>query len=238
VHWRRTESAWALGEPEDSFFVKMPVHRRRLQFLAQPSDGEASQCPVVWLFRPHCRIAHRAAGTFEVGCLSSFYWIAESAALAGAAGLANRETFAFATICLRGRIVWEEPELRKFMAALPARFKPSVVPWQDPELRDRFSGPDLAVAAGIRWARQRVIVVAGGGYMMANEVWEYARARGVEIVRLPLEAFDWRALRRLPVQHTVLSPLFGDPERRLLEQCEPVPQALLAAMESKNGVER
>jgi hypothetical protein len=216
----------------------MPVHRRRLQFLAQPSDGEASQCPVVWLFRPHCRIAHRAAGTFEVGCLSSFYWIAESAALAGAAGLANRETFAFATICLRGRIVWEEPELRKFMAALPARFKPSVVPWQDPELRDRFSGPDLAVAAGIRWARQRVIVVAGGGYMMANEVWEYARARGVEIVRLPLEAFDWRALRRLPVQHTVLSPLFGDPERRLLEQCEPVPQALLAAMESKNGVER
>ncbi|MGD0500491.1 MAG: hypothetical protein ABSC23_18870 [Bryobacteraceae bacterium] len=237
VQWRRTESAWARGEPDDSFFVKIPVHRRRLQLLAQASDGDASQCPVVWLFRPHCKIAHQAAGTFESGVYSSFYWIAESGTLAGAGGLVNRETVAYATNCLRGRIVWEERELRKLMAELPDRFKPSVVPWRS-ELRDRFFGPDLAVAAGIRWADRRVIVVAGGGYVMPEAVWNYARDRGVEIVRLPLDAFDWRAIRRLPVQHTMLSPLFGDPERRLVEQCEPVPEELLEAMESDRGEEK
>ena len=226
IHWRKTISAWIDGAPPESFFVKLPARSNVITLEAdRQSDQQRKPCPVVWMFTPGAMVQSRVSGTFSSDVYSSFYWLASSRSMAS--GCIVQERVAFCVNILRGRVLWEPDAVRHFLETLPRRFQPAAAPWYDPELT-RFKGPDLAVATGIKYADDRIIVVADSTFVFGRNLQDYAQSRSpeVEIVRLPWSGnvFPWEARRRLALQHTVPSPRFGDPDPRLLAQIPPVPK--------------
>jgi hypothetical protein len=223
IDWPASLRAWAEGAPAGRFFVKIPTRYNDPDPDRDAGAYEATECPVAWLFRPGAAVQTKASGSFGK-VYSSFYWVHSSTHLCG--GLITQEKLAYAVNVLRGRIAWTEDALKRLLASLDERLKPTVAPWSDKEL-EGFEGPELCVAAAVRWAADRAVVVAPCDYVVPRKVWNYAVARKVELVRAPWECFPWEARRRLAIQHTMpAASMFCEPDARLVEHCEPVPAGL------------
>ena len=222
IDWRRTLRAWADGEPEREFYVKAAARRGRLgrppSRAARP-QAAGRPCPVAWIFAPSATVEQRAcARMFDT--YSSFYWLR---AVVRGAGNITRETVGYCVNVLRGRSDWDEASVRRMLDALPLAEHPRIAPWDDPELAG-FRGPDLAVAAAVRWAHDRAIVVADHGCDLGLACQAYARRRGVDLVKISWDAFGDDARRRLAVQHTAPSKShFADPPPYVLRVIPPVP---------------
>jgi hypothetical protein len=96
------------------------------------------------------------------------------------------------------------------LSRLPPERLCKAAPWIDPELA-RFQGTDQAIAAGIRYAARRVVVVSRSRQPLGREVVRYAAERGVEIARVPTDGFAPARLERYRWHHFV--PAGGDAYR-------------------------
>jgi len=222
IDWRRTLRAWADGEPEREFYVKAAARRGRRgrpPSRAARSQAAGRPCPVAWIFAPSATIEQRAcARMFDT--YSSFYGLR---AVVRGAGNITRETVGYCVNVLRGRSDWDEASVRRMLDALPPAEHPRIAPWDDPELAG-FRGPGLAVAAAVRWAHDRAIVVADHGCDLGLACQAYARRRGVDLVKISWDAFGDDARRRLAVQHTAPSKShFADPPPCVLRVIPPDP---------------
>ena len=222
IDWRRTLRAWADGEPEREFYVKAAARRGRRgrpPSRAARSQAAGRPCPVAWIFAPSATIEQRAcARMFDT--YSSFYGLR---AVVRGAGNITRETVGYCVNVLRGRSDWDEASVRRMLDALPPAEHPRIAPWDDPELAG-FRGPGLAVAAAVRWAHDRAIVVADHGCDLGLACQAYARRRNVDLVKISWDAFGDDARRRLAVQHTAPSKShFADPPPCVLRVIPPDP---------------
>jgi hypothetical protein len=221
---RRTHRAWAAGDPESEFFVKltssrgMPGGRSRHELMA--SGG--TPCPVAWIFAPGAEVRHEAsARMFDV--YSSSYWLSSVERLDG--GI-TRERVAYAVNYCRGRADRDdEASTRTMVDALSAAERCRIPPWDDPELTGAgFHGPRLAVAAAIRWARNRAIVVADDDFDPGLQCRTYARRRGIALVAIPWRAFGEATRRRFALQYTARSrSQFTEPPPCVLRVIPAVP---------------
>lgn len=230
IDWRRTERAWARGEPRDIPYVKIPVGAAAGD-TQQDVDREApanepTPIPVAWLWNPNAAISEHAAACFPPQHVySSFYWLQESRPLPGCVRT-TQERVAYSVNVLRGRSSWTDEDVQALLRRLPEAQKPTVSPWRDPELK-RFAGPDLAVATAVKYADRKIVVAHDFStcYAVGAGVRTYARNRGIEIVEAPWTCFGEPELRnRLALQHTAPSRTpFTDPPPYIMRMIPAVP---------------
>ncbi|MCX6899305.1 MAG: hypothetical protein NT105_11430 [Verrucomicrobia bacterium] len=206
------------------FYVKMAT-KTRIRVLqkkvATESAGKPKQCPVVWIWSPDSVISDRVAANFPpFGVHSSYYFLTNTKSLPGNI---TREQIAYSVNILRGRSTWTEEQVRVLLASLPENQKPRLEPWHDQELRS-FTGPALAIAAGVKYAGDRVVVVADYRFTIDANLQTFAHRRGIEIVRLAWDVFGQDVRRRIAFQHTAPSQdPYKDPPAAIMRQIPPVP---------------
>lgn len=93
----------------------------------------------------------------------------------------------------------------------PARFQCRINTLSDPELKD-FSYSELGVAWAIKYAEDAVLVVARDGWQASRELEDFARAKNVRIILIPLFNFSHDFIERLRTLHFISTSLKNYPE--------------------------
>lgn len=202
--WRRTVRSFASGQRQ--LYVRE----------AGPARGAGwHPDPFVWIFDSRCRIVERDCVNWERApspCIATLLYIASSRFLARGRIRADRLA-AFTDFNLvppPGDLCLEGPASRaralRSVRKLPHARICRVVPWKDPEFAS-FAGTHQAIAAAIRYASRRVIVVAPSTAAPDADVMAYAKRRGIELCRLALEEFPVSLVQRFRDHHFAPSPI-------------------------------
>lgn len=205
---RQTVRARAAGQQTP--WVRMP----RKQAAAE-CDG---RCPVVWVWEPDAPIVGtfpgyvpKERGTSVPLCYSTFYWLSARESFAN--GIATRQRCAYAVSLMRGMMPWPGWSIdaaRRLVDSFPPHRRALVPPWYDASLA-RFHGVDLALSTAIKYAADHMVLVSAAPLQVSEGVAEFARHKGVTILRVGRGEFHERSLERLALDHNVVAASHTDP---------------------------
>lgn len=220
VEYKRTLRALAGGQPQ--LFVRRRVERR-------PDSPDCDLCPVVWVFDAQASIAHRLGDWFpDIGgdrlLYSSFFWFSRRERI----GPAYRNQVAYFVRLIRNITPSWDRELveKSLLDWMPADRRCNEMPWYDSDLADRFEGPDLAVASGVRWTMTDHVTVVrvDPRWSIGANARAYAEERGVTLLEPPAGAFDPILLDRYQRDHEIPTrDPWVPPDPLFLRYVEPVP---------------
>lgn len=168
-------------------------------------------CPVVWLFDPSVVTESTWLGVVRdivpegrTVCNDFFIWCASRQRLGGAAEVMAVRA-AYTCHLTTGILPYRDrtqQDIDAFKATYPARRRCLTPVEDDPEIR-RFRGHEQAIACGVRYADDHVLVVSPEPLAPSAELSKLARERGVRIVPLSTASFDGDQLDRLSLYHSV-----------------------------------
>jgi len=222
--WRRTIRARAAGEK--GFYVRqMRPHVRK--------SGAASPLitPVVWIFEQgmDVELERYCYALLENGdeAVSGFEYTCETSKLAeGRIKVSKRAAFTdigySRAFCGQGRPgVFDGARERQvdtaYFMSIPDEKRCDANVWGDEELAP-FVGTDHAIAAAIKYANSRIILISRSALPVSAAIQRYAEQRNVMISRISIDCFEPRRLERLRWSHWVPAP-DGDVYARPYEWC-------------------
>jgi len=214
--WRRTIRSYATKE--NLLYVRQS--RRYKQSKRGDLSGKEAPDPVVWIFNPLSPIVLRSETYIEPSghrYCSGFIYVAASRPIA-IGQILSFELAALTDLYLsRERREAEKevdgltPAQRQakddaFIRTIPETKRCSLRPWEDPELRN-FHGTNQALAAAIKYASTRVIVVSRSVAPIESSIHKFAEQKGIEITRVSIDDFEQKRLERFQTIHFVPSPV-------------------------------
>jgi hypothetical protein len=156
---------------------------------------------------------------------ASHYYLSERRAIEGTSQGVRRSRIAYWLSLLRELAnPHTEENVARILRSLPRERHCLRAPWSDPDLAG-FAGHEQAIAAGVKYADDHMIVVCEPSLAFSRELAAYAERRRVRIIRLsPRADFDPAGIARAAIDHELAAEgLFSKPYPFLERFVEPIP---------------
>jgi hypothetical protein len=210
--WRRTIRARAAGE--QALYI-----RQARPHIGRQDSQSPIMTPVVWIFDDCAEIIdHDSYNAWladgDLG-ITALLYVCEVGRLAE--GRIRAQKLAAITdlghsraYCGRHRPsvldgMQERDVDTAYLMSLPEAKRCSQTVWSDRELL-RFSGTDHAIAAGIKFAHDKIILISRSSLPVSAAVQGYAERKRVKISRLSIDNFEPKRMERFRRYHWVECP--------------------------------
>ncbi len=219
IDLRRSVRSWATGDR--TLFVRHVKRERRIA----PCDG---MCPIAWIHDHRAVPVYKHSGYHScqeyAHVYASHYYLSERCVIEGTCHGVRRSRIAYWISLLRELASpHTEANVVRILRALPRERHCRREPWFDSDLRD-FHGHEQAIATGIKYAHDHMIVVCDPSLAFGQELTAYARRRRVRIIRLSSHTdFDSARIARSAIDHELVAEgLYSKPHAFLERFVEPI----------------